>query len=676
MTQKIIIAILSVILSYYYLTNNSINKFDDLPDLKKYEFVSKQTKLIPGKSQETNPDKIINQEDQLDRIALVSLFYQNYCYIDGRYNHNDFQVESGFLTSNGNSEKYDAYKIYPPKHKATKFLASQHCIYYKFKTKEKYNIFQFEGTKLKKIAEVSATEINTNEFIQIKNLTVSELSKPVIYVFIPARIQISVYKKLAKNIEGAKVKKTKLGNIYKYRYEVFHQVPDFKNSRYIKNRQYFLLKGLNNQINLIWQDQENKSVYLTKFDNKRLSFKNIKLQSYTDVLLIAVTSDNAGNIYYATIKNRDTKKGINETKLKLYKCNSKGMNIISKDINTAKKNGLNIYSFGNYMADMQYLKGKLGFFIARTMHASSDGLNHQGGIAVLFNANTLEKERYFGQTSGHSFDNYLTTSSENKFIGIDLGDNYPRGINLHKFDESRIHSRIVYTFKTEHGKRAKSPAGKVYPPYNEISTSNQKYYKWSNDNGTYTELGAVVECDDSYGVVFAGEPSPTGKSLDCSRAGYNSPDPRNLGYLKVRKDFENVSQKANVVTNDLVLSKGITEKGGFYTFGGWWSEQQNTGVVWLTNYKDRNKENVRNIKAIATQSEDIIIFWEKWSSRNYVNTYALKIDKNGNKKSEILELGEHVRLSRRDDPLYLNDKLYIANGSEIEKKIELIVFDL
>ncbi len=34
------------------------------------------------------------------------------------------------------------------------------------------------------------------------------------------------------------------------------------------------------------------------------------------------------------------------------------------------------------------------------------------------------------QTSGHSFGNSITLSSAGDFVGIDLGDNYPRGINM------------------------------------------------------------------------------------------------------------------------------------------------------------------------------------------------------------------------------------------------------
>ncbi|HRI35428.1 MAG TPA: hypothetical protein PLD02_16885, partial [Saprospiraceae bacterium] len=63
----------------------------------------------------------------------------------------------------------------------------------------------------------------------------------------------------------------------------------------------------------------------------------------------------------------------------------------------------------------------------------------------------------------------------------------------------------VYSFKTEHGGQSVSPAGVSYPAYPEISTGQKKFYKWSNDNRTYTELAAPGVIDHSSGniILFA-----------------------------------------------------------------------------------------------------------------------------------------------------------------------------
>ena len=79
-------------------------------------------------------------------------------------------------------------------------------------------------------------------------------------------------------------------------------------------------------------------------------------------------------------------------------------------------------------------------------------------------------------------------------------------------------SRVVYTFKTLHGDTPCSPAGKSYPYWEEISTPSRPFYKWSNDNGTYTELGGVIETEEGYLVAFCSEKC----YLDNSTAGFSN----------------------------------------------------------------------------------------------------------------------------------------------------------
>lgn len=77
-----------------------------------------------------------------------------------------------------------------------------------------------------------------------------------------------------------------------------------------------------------------------------------------------------------------------------------------------------------------------------------------------------------------------------------------------------------------------------------------------------------VEQDDGYSVFFIGE-SP---ALDNSQTGDSVNSPRNIGFTKVSKDL---STK---------LSPGDTETGGFYDFNGGWNEEDNEGIVWLTDF--------------------------------------------------------------------------------------------
>jgi len=79
----------------------------------------------------------------------------------------------------------------------------------------------------------------------------------------------------------------------------------------------------------------------------------------------------------------------------------------------------------------------------------------------------------------------LTVNSDGDFIGFDLGDNYPRGINFWTFSESSWSNDLIYAFKTCHATYSNG-----YDVYTEISTDETTYYKWSNDNNVYTELSA------------------------------------------------------------------------------------------------------------------------------------------------------------------------------------------
>lgn len=65
--------------------------------------------------------------------------------------------------------------------------------------------------------------------------------------------------------------------------------------------------------------------------------------------------------------------------------------------------------------------------LARKMHPAADGLNHQGAIAFVVDSASLQLIQNFGQTSGHSLDMMLTTTCNYQFLGVDLGDNFPRG---------------------------------------------------------------------------------------------------------------------------------------------------------------------------------------------------------------------------------------------------------
>jgi hypothetical protein len=443
-------------------------------------------------------------------------------------------------------------------------------------------------------------------------------------------------------------------------------------------RIFHLLKNKANQLEIIWQDKVELSLFLSNFDKNLQNAKHISLPIESNEILLAATNDENDNYYYATYQNN--RKNKQNDVLVLYKADKSGK-LLVRQAQNSDKNNLDIFDMKLYAGALAYQKGFLCLMIGRIMNKSSDGLNHQGGIATIFDANTLQTHKHFGQTSGHSFDNFLTTAQSGEFIGMDLGDNYPRGIHLHRMTNNDRRSKVVYTFKTFHGTTAQSPAGDTYPRYDAISTPQQTFYQWSNDNNTYTELGAIVEVPDSYFVFFAGEYDNQKRSLNNARAVdfiKANVDSRNLGFVRVKKDFS--SSKS---LQEIILSKGIAEKGGFYTFGGRWTELENYGVTWLTNYNNAEKENVKHIKAVLLPNGNILVIYvvDSVSSNPWKVTdenkqvFMTMLDAQGNTLLQPTALDKSIKLNKRDEIIVLNNQVISVFGTK-DKKLILNVLEL
>lgn len=664
----------------------------ELPQLLVYQFKATETKVIPGNSGEKhkgfNCTGTIGNQDRIGRLAIVSQFYQNGCYTDGTYNHKNYKVVRGEVSAKNGKGKFDAYRIHPPGKKAKKFLGSKHGVFYKFPTREPYTIYILENGSTRQVATVGAKKGMNQRPVKV-GLVVSTLAGPATYIFVPSKTPLSSFSRLAKGVEGALLGRTQLADVSKYRYQVrgvpydtildFQHGPAARENIYSNTRRFFLLKKPSGELGILWQDKKSFKVYATWLGGNLMSSKSSAMPMDKNHTLAAATFDGKGNFYYLTVQKGDGAKRNRARKVRIYKVSPAGKLVKKRSLDAGKK-GLNIISFGSRynlpdVASMRYSKGKLGVMIGRTMLRSADGLNHQGGIALVLDAASLKLVKNHGQTSGHSFENVLTVDSRGNFAGIDLGDNYPRGVNMHIFDPSKKDSRVVFTFKTKHGTQSKSPAGRKYKLYSSISKNGQKYYRWSNDNRTYTELGGLVPGKNGYTVIFAGEPYK-GRALANQRSRNNLNDSRNIGFLRVRPNFRKIKATGNEVSSKLILSKGAVEKGGFFTFGGTWSKQRNTGVIWLTRYSKRSRENASRIKALGLRNDTALLIWEKWTPDRYVETYAMKIDRNGKILKGPVALGSQVRLNRRGDAWAIGNKVYLLAGNSVTKSLELIVMKM
>lgn len=70
------------------------------------------------KTSANGTEPLIKPDDCFGNMGIVSLWYQNCAYTDGRYNNTNYKVEKGVLAGK------PAYKVYPPLKKFSQFLAS------------------------------------------------------------------------------------------------------------------------------------------------------------------------------------------------------------------------------------------------------------------------------------------------------------------------------------------------------------------------------------------------------------------------------------------------------------------------------------------------------------------------------------------------------------------------
>jgi hypothetical protein len=634
---------------------------NDLSEVRKLSFKPTEKKILPGNSQETAPNESVLAEDVIGNLAVVSLYYQNACYTDGKYNNNNYPIEKGVISDGSSEIQWEAYKVFGPTHKATQFLASQHNIYFMFTAKVDYAVYIFENSVLKKVAEVKAADVKVGGFTKINGQTISNLKSDITYVFLPSKTNVNGTTQLASNLDGLKLNETILGDVYQVNYTVPGNPFDNQTNSNSDNRHFFGFPIQGGKTGVIWQDMVNMSLYLSIIESDVKKFQTVELPNPNRGFLAAATGNEKGEAYYVTIFETNAKPV--DMMVSKYSTMTKSFLKTSVDVS---KSGANFFSYQQEVASLQFSKDRLLLMIARRTHKSSDGLNHQGGIALLFETGNMSLLKNYGQTSGHSFDNVITANSKGEFIGMDLGDNYPRGIHMHAFGDY-MQSALVYTFKTQHGTSANCYGIKNYPYYPEISTSSNKFYKWSNDNMTYTELGGILEATDGYLVSFLGEPDKYGKSLNCSLAGKDCS--RNVGFVKVKTKFYETS-------SNIFLSSGISESGGFYDFGGSWTEQRNTGVVWLTAYQNPQEGTAKYLKSVKLNDESFLFLWEFWINDTYRNTLALRTDQNGKPINSTIDLGTSVRLDRRNEMVVKGNQLLIFSGNSVDKKLTVTFIEL
>ena len=659
--------------------------FQKLAELERASFQLQESKVLLGGSPQPGEEKSLDErelaeEDRIEDLGIVAQWKDKGAWTSEEYCHRQYLAEIGTVTLG--QQTYQGWRLSGPQEKATKFLATHHIACFRFEERQDYQIYEVKAGLLTLVSNVAKREIKRRDFTPIPAIDVSLISEPRTYVVIPTTQEDPIFQipRLASEIQGATLLNTSKVELSVLEYKLagtpfdtilgFPHGPGSHQNQYSCCRRFFLIHHELGGLGIIWQEPESFEVHLSWLGQDFLQHYQTTLKLGRSEKLLAVCMGTKGEIYAlggqstgrAEFKDRSTKKAT------LYRFNRTGELEQKRNLMTGK-NSLNVTHFGNYPHSLALSGNHLALILSRQMHQSPDGKHHQGAISVIFDASTLDLIKNHGQTSGHSFDNVLSVDSRGNFLALDLGDNFPRGLHLHRFDQNKRHSRVVSTFKTAHSSDNKGGRVKPYP---EASLPDQTRYQWSNDNSCYTELGGVLEIELGNVVVFAGEKSPSGQVLDNSRATSRHADPRNLALVVVAKDFHSVPKKKGMqIPPGIIISEGPAETGGYYSFTGKWMPQNHSGIVWLTDYTNKETQNASRVKTVLLADKSIIILWEEWTATSYHNTWALRIPANGKLEAKPIDLGKNLRLGRREDPLAIGQSVYLASGRASDNNLLL-----
>jgi len=674
-----------------------------LPTVTQFSFNETENKIIPGSDGVSSTGNfgcngLTSDDNKVGNVALLAIVEQGGCWTDGRYNHNDFTAAAGTL-EDASGTSYEAYQLSAPTSLATEFLTGYHMMHINPSTAGTYDIYEFDGN----FTKVDSVTANGSDWAQT-NVNASTLTGQHTYVVVPTGTTPTSLHSISGDLLGAQVADLPGATVYQYELSIdgnrtpkdlsdFTLGPNSADNRYGQNRYFFVAELSGGNLGIIWQDRDNYKSYLTKFDRRGTSTTiDLPVGSGKNYMLAAATSDKSGSIFYVLIEagnldpnyiaSSDPNKPLSVV---AFKVDEQGAQLATNELN-GSSNPLNISSFGDIAGVPEKLDGdygntcslsvngsELALVFARQQARASDGFNHQGGDAIVLDSGTLALKKNWGQITGHSFTNFIDSTTAGDFIAVDLGDNYPRGIHLHQFDSTSKTSRVVYTVKTAHGY---TPTHHNRGPYGTyiIDASGKQTYKWSNDNSTYTEVGAVAEASDGWLVAFSSEHDSNGKVLNNAQTGDGIllADARNLGIVKVAKNFGSSSGSGTEVTDDLVITQGgsAPETGEYYSFDGNLTPQRVTGIKWLTQYTDKDNDNASRVRFSDRADGNFTVIWEKWKATSYVSTHMIIVDSNAG----VVHTEETVngfRLHRRDDLIRIGNRTYSVLGNKTSQVFKI-----
>jgi hypothetical protein len=411
------------------------------------------------------------------------------------------------------------------------------------------------------------------------------------------------------------------------------------------------------QPGVLWRDPGSKQVYVTWVERNFSDLRLAALPTFEKTDMVAGTWGAAGSLYYLMIEPLPGNHPETQPpKAVIRHASSTGQLLHETKLDTA---ALSYYA-GWGRGNMAFANDTVSLLMPRILcngNPTGEGVHHQASLAINFPAD-LSAVQPSGNPSSHSFGTMLSSTSSSNTMGLELGDCFPRALQLHKFTKSGRTSKIIFNYKAN------------------LITIDQETnpIKVSHDANTYTELGGVAEGEVSYSVIIATDRSPAGLVLDYSRVGIEG-DPRDIALLRVAKDFEKVPGGYDV--NDALMVQGVPypsalETGEFHVFTRQLCRQRNPGVVWLTNYGQGEAAHAPHI--IRRRDGNILIVWEKTGGADGGSLWAMVVQESGRKIVEPVRLGVDMELDREDSVIRVGTRNCMLARDRRTNKLTLLCF--
>lgn len=341
-------------------------------------------------------------------------------------------------------------------------------------------------------------------------------------------------------------------------------------------------------------------VYLQRYNAKLKHLKTLKIKKKYPQLG-DVICDNLGNYYIAWGKNDIKGKG-NVVTFAISKYNYKGKHIKTATLKSySDYDGKEIFEAGNCAMTIQ--GNHLVCSYAKQMYNG-----HQKNETFAVNIKSMKRVDGYSYWVSHSFNQRVIALRDGGVLFGDHGDaNVTRGFALN---------------------------------YNNVNTGQYKtflpFHFWglnTNDmfhiNKTYAQLGNIGEVGTGYVLVATSAKSMTS----------NAPNQKQQLMMQI----------VDPETGKAVI-KGASRSGSCLGI-----KRKDTGVKWLTNYKDGSY--ATNSNMIVIDNDLIVVMWERHKDYKFKNSYYMVLSSTGKILKKATSL-KGQRLCGNEELNYCNGYIY------------------